>query len=179
MGVSANAVVEDKTNRPPRFRTGGVDDDDGTAVSTGETAMSAKRSINENVAPDTTTPADNPANVGEPVEADDPNDDKLTYTLSGNDAGSFDIDAASGQISANMKLDKEAKSSHMVTVTATDPDSLSASIDVTITVNNLDEAPEIVMGGLAISGPSSLSYAEKRHGRGGHVHGRRPGQGVR
>ena len=143
MGVSANAVVKDEANRPPRFRAGGADDDADTDANTGETAMSAKRSIAENGTPDTTTPADNPANVGMPVVADDPNDDKLTYTLSGTDAGSFDIAPATGQITANMELDKEAKSSHMVKVTATDPDSLSASIDVTITVTDVDEAPEI------------------------------------
>ena len=162
MGVSGNAVVEDQANRPPRFRTGGVDSAADTAVDTGDTAMSAKRSIAENVEPDTSTPAENPANVGEPVEADDPNGDNLTYTLSGNDAGSFMIGPATGQISAKMKLDKEAKSSHMVTVKATDPDGASASIDVTIKVTNVDEAPEIERGGLAISGMSSVSYAENR-----------------
>ena len=121
MAVSTNAVIKDEANRPPRFRAGGVDDDAGTAFDTGDTAMSAKRSIDENEEPNTDIPADNPANVGEPVVADDPNGDNLTYTLNGNDAGSFDIDPATGQISAKMKLDKEAKSSHMVKVTATDP----------------------------------------------------------
>ena len=142
MGVSTNAVIKDLANRPPRFRAGGVDSDANTAADTGDTAMSAKRSIAENVTPDTTADQ-NPANVGMPVMADDPNDDNLTYTLSGNDAGSFMIGSSDGQISAKMKLDKEAKSSHMVTVTATDPDGASASIDVTITVTNVDEAPEI------------------------------------
>ena len=42
-----------------------------------------------------------------------------------------------------MKLDREAKSSHMVKVTATDPDGADASIDVTITVTNVDDAPMI------------------------------------
>ena len=162
MRVSTNAVEMDQANRPPRFRAGGVDSSADTDADTGDTAMSAKRSIDENMTPDTSNPADNPANVGMPVVADDPNGDNLTYTLSGNDAGSFMIGLSDGQISANMKLDKEDKSSHMVTVTATDPDGLSASIDVTITVNNLDEAPMIERGGLAISGMSSVSYAENR-----------------
>ena len=43
----------------------------------------------------------------------------------------------------------------MVTVTATDSDGLSASIDVTIKVTDMDEAPVIMLGGLAISGMSS------------------------
>ena len=161
MGVSANAVVVDETNGPPRFRAGGVDSDAGTAADTGETAMSAKRSINENVLPNTEADP-NPANVGEPVEADDPNGDNLTYTLSGNDAGSFDINVSNGQISAKMKLDKEAKSSHMVKVTATDPDGASASIDVTITVNNVDEAPEIRRGTLQPEAPMFPSTATER-----------------
>ena len=42
------------------------------------------------------------------------------------------------------KLDYETKNSYdRVTVTATDSDGLSASIDVTITVTNVDEAPKI------------------------------------
>ena len=162
MGVPGNAVEMDEANRPPRFRAGGVDSNPDTPTDTGDTVMSAKRSIAENVEPDTAAD-ENPADVGMPVVADDPNRDKLTYTLNGTDAGSFDIvDPAIGQISAKMKLDKEAKGSHMVTVTATDPDGASASIDVTITVTNVDEAPEIMRGGLAISGMARVDYAEDR-----------------
>ena len=145
MGVSDNAVIKDLANKAPEFRAGGVDDEAATAVDSGAVVMSAKRSIDENVVPVVTdVPADNPANVGMPVAAYDPNDDKLTYTLSGNGAGSFDINPSDGQISAKMKLDREAKSSHMVKVTATDPDGADASIDVTITVTNVDDAPVIM-----------------------------------
>ena len=63
-------------------------------------------------------------------------------------------------MASGVKLDYETKNSYMVTVTATDPDNLSASIDVTITVTNVDEAPEIMLGGLAISGLSRAYYAE-------------------
>ena len=156
-----NAVVKDEANKPPRFRAGGVD-------SAAEHRSRYRRHGDECEALHRRERAAehdccrHPANVGMPVVADDPNGDTLTYTLSGNDAGSFDIDPANGQISAKMKLDKEAKSSHMVTVTATDPNGASASIDVTITVTNVDEAPTIVVGGLVLSGPGSLNYAEDR-----------------
>ena len=142
MGVSNNAVIMDQANQPPRFRAGGVDSDAETEADTGDTAMSAERSITENVTPGTAGD-ENPANVGEPVLAFDPNDDRLTYTLSGNDAGSFMIGSSDGQISAKMKLDREAKSSHMVTVTATDPNGARASVGVTIKVTDVDEQPEI------------------------------------
>ena len=49
----------------------------------------------------------------------------------------------SGQLETKAKLDYETKKSYMVTVTATDSDGLSASIDVTIMVTDMDEAPEI------------------------------------
>ena len=75
----------------------------------------------------------------------------LTYSLSGADMGSFtitsDMSAADrgGQIAvkAGTKLNYETKSTYMVTVTATDPGGLNDSIDVTITVKNVDEAPEV------------------------------------
>ena len=126
-------------------------------------AEDGKRSIEEGM----------PGDVGPPVRAEDMEDDQLlTYSLSGTDASSFDItsdmgigaDERGGQISvaSGVKLDHETKSSYMVTVKATDPDSLSASIDVTIKVNDMDEAPMIMVGGLAISGMSSVRYAEDR-----------------
>ena len=83
----------------------------------------------------------------------------LTYSLSGADAGSFTImsdtgaNALGGQIQTKAKLDHEAKSTYMVTVTATDADNFSASIDVTITVTNADEMPEV-------TGNSVIDYAE-------------------
>lgn len=95
------------------------------------------RSVNENSAAG--------AAVGDPVAAEDANGDVLTYTLAGDDAASFSIDSATGQISvgANIALDFEAQSSYSVSVTATDPEGLSDTIGVAITVNNVDEAPAI------------------------------------
>ena len=107
--------------------------------------------------------------VGIPVRATDEDGAQLlTYSLSGTDAGSFTItsDTASisdddrgGQISvgAGTKLDYEAKSSYMVTVTASDPDGLSSSIDVTINVSNMDEAP-------VVTGDAKKDYEENGTG---------------
>ena len=62
------------------------------------------------------------------------------------------------------KLDYEGKRTYMVTVTATDPLGASSSIPVTIEVTNVDEAPKISEGGLAISSTSTarVEYAEDR-----------------
>ena len=85
--------------------------------------------------------------IGALVEATDANEPTnnpvLTYTLSGTDAASFDIDRSDGQLATKAKLDYETKKSYMVTVTATDSDGLDASIAVTIKVTNVDEAPMI------------------------------------
>ncbi len=82
--------------------------------------------------------------VGAPVAATDPNDTTLTYTLSGTDAGAFDIDDSSGQLSvaSGTTFDYETRTSYAVTVTATDPATAhdptpdSASIAVTVTVTD-------------------------------------------
>ena len=112
--------------------------------------------------------------VGGPVTATDGDtDDILTYRLSGPDAASFTIEQADDtanptadggeiRVKAGTKLDHETKPTHMVTVTATDPGGLSASVDVTITVDDVNEAPEIMLGGLVISGPARVDYAEDR-----------------
>ena len=100
-------------------------------------------------------------NIGLPVVAQD-TDTALTYTLSGTDAESFGIGRSSGQLQTKAELDYETKATYMVTVTATDSDSTSASIDVTIKVANVDEVPEIMLGGLAISGMSTAYYEENR-----------------
>ena len=77
--------------------------------------------------------------IGAPVTATDANDDALDYTLGGTDAASFDIDPATGQLMTKVALDFETKGSYEVMVTASDSGGLSDSIDVTITVTNVDE----------------------------------------
>ena len=110
-------------------------------------------------------------NVGDPVAAADDDDDGnlvnpeiLTYTLGGDDAGSFEIDPESGQITvgAGATLDFETNSSYSVTVTATDPSGppATATILVTINVNDVDEAPVISKKALAIAGRRSIDYPE-------------------
>ena len=77
--------------------------------------------------------------IGNPVAANDANGDALTYALSGTDTASFDIDPDTGQLMTLAALDYETKATYSVTVTASDSGGLSDSIDVTITVTNVDE----------------------------------------
>ena len=82
-------------------------------------------------------------NIDAPVAATDAEDDTLAYALGGPDAGSFDLDTATGQLMTKAALDYETKSSYMVTVTANAGEyTASAIIDVTITVTDVNEAPE-------------------------------------
>ena len=139
--VSDAVVIANVDNRAPMFPDT-------------ETGM---RSIAEN--------SEAAADIGLPVTATDPNGgDNLTYTLVGTDAASFDIGRSDGQLKTKAKLDYEIKNTYMVTVTATDPNGLSDSIDVTIKVGPVDEAPMIMVGGLAITGQSAIDYAENRTG---------------
>ena len=152
MGESEHPVDEDTRNRPPAFDD---QDDDTMGVQNEETT----REVAENTAA--------PGNVGSPVTATDPapNSDALDYTLEGADADSFTI-TSSGQIQVDTgtKLDFEDKTTYMVTVKAEDSFGESATIMVTIMVTPVDEPPEIMLGGLAISGSSSVQYAENGEG---------------
>ena len=100
------------------------------------------RSIAENAAPG--------ASVGDPVAADDLDNDTLTYTLGGDDAASFDIDASSGQLETKDALDYETKSSYTITVSVSDGKNLENSADdeiddkitVTISVTDVNDPPQ-------------------------------------
>ena len=89
---------------------------------------SATRSVPEN------TPVGE--NVGEPVDAAG---EDLEYTLTGDDASSFGIVGGTGQLQTKAVLDYETQAAHTVTVTATDSSDASATIDVTINVDNVEE----------------------------------------
>ena len=103
---------------------------------------STTRSVDENSA--------SGANVGGPVRATDADGDRLTYSLTGTDAGSFTINSSTGQImvGAGTTLDYENKSSYSVRVTATDPDSESASASVTVMVTNVDEDGTVTLSSM-------------------------------
>ena len=110
------------------------------------------RSIAEN------TPAG--ASFGEPVAARDREDDTLAYALGGPDAGSFGIDAGTGQIrvGAGTALDYEAgKNVYRVTVTARDSSGARATIAVTITVTGADLGPYDVNKNEAIDSDEALA----------------------
>ena len=94
---------------------------DGTAVT---------RSIAENTAA--------AVNIGTPIIATDVNSDTLTYTLSGTDASSFDIDSSTGQLKTKDALDYETKNAYTVTITVSDG-SLTDTITVTINVTDINE----------------------------------------
>ena len=102
----------------------------------------ATRNVSENTVAGT--------NIGAAVSATDVDDPSLTYTLGGPDAASFDLDDSSGQLKTKASLDYETKKSYIVTITVTD-DKLTDSIEVTITVIDIDEtipnrAPEFSDG---------------------------------
>ena len=91
--------------------------------------VDATRAVDENTPTGT--------NFDTPVTATDA--DTLNYKLGGTDAASFRIVETSGQLQTESALDFEDKSSYDVTVIATDASGVTASIPVTITVNNLEE----------------------------------------
>ena len=76
--------------------------------------------------------------VGDPVVATDPDNDDVTYALSGADATDFSIHNT-GQITVGQgtMLDFETRTTYTVTVTATDPSGETATIEVTINVTNV------------------------------------------
>ena len=80
------------------------------------------------------------AAVGDPVTATDTDTgDTLSYTLEGEDASSFDIGAATGQITtrAEVSYDHEASPSYSVTVKADDGNGGAASVAVAILNDDL------------------------------------------
>ena len=92
-------------------------------------------------------------NIGAPVAAVDPENNRLTYTLTGTDADAFTVVRSSGQIRTSEALDFETKPSYSLTVevhdgrdgagnTSTDIDDTQA---VTITVENVEEPGTVTL----------------------------------
>ncbi len=120
-------------------------------------AASVERSVSESADPGT--------EVRTPVTATDVDEgDSLTYSLSGTDAGSFDIGRDSGQIAvgAGVTFDIATKDTYELTVTASDSGTppRSATADVTITVTAGPVRPLIIIGGGGGGGPSGPTPSE-------------------
>ena len=101
---------------------------------------STTRSVAENTASN--------QNIGNPVSATDQDNDPLTYSLKAHTADaddylSFDIDttSAGGQLKTSAALDYETQSSYKVTVEVSDGRGGTDTINVTITVTDVDETP--------------------------------------
>ena len=109
-----------------------------------------RRSARRILSPFPSTKTPNQAeDIGSPVTASDEESDDLTYSLTGADANHFDIDSSTGQILTDGALDHETKDTYQLFVSVTDnkdiygdPDSAEDdSIDVTISVENVNEPP--------------------------------------
>ena len=99
---------------------------------------------------------------GLPVTATDPDDDPLTYTLEGADAGSFGIDAGTGQLRTVAALDHETKASYTLTVKADDKRGGTDTFNVTVNVTDVDEKP-------ATSGPADGDDDGEHHRQRGRL----------
>ena len=130
-----------------------ITDDDGTMTNHAPVfadGESTTRSVPEN--------AEVGDAVGARVDAADPDDgDTVTYSIGGVDGVTFGIHDMTGQIITAVALDHETRASYSVIVTATDAEDVQSTIDVTINVTNVNEAP-------LISGETAVSIDENKRG---------------
>ena len=112
-----------------------VDNDGGANVApTFTEGTSTTRSVAENTAPGQA--------IGAPVAATDADSgDTLEYTLGGTDIKSFGIHLNTGQLLTLDALDFETKPSYAVSISVSDGNGGTDSIEVAITVTDVDEQP--------------------------------------
>ena len=146
-GVIGPVVSETLSNAAPDYSR--LDDDDDA------TGVQVEREVDENKKGD----------LGEPITATDANNDPRLYSLSGTDKDCFSYDEDSGQLSLSAERDYEMpllacktggdartevssgatvaeNNVYTVTVTATDPSGATGVATVTVTVKDVNEAPE-------------------------------------
>ena len=150
-------AVATYTDLPSPLNTATDDEDDKEdQTAMGDTEFAVRAEPDPNTAPafdsatmmrevEENTPAEGDA--GDAVTATDAEGDVIAYSITGGaDMDKFTIDEDSGQImvGAGTMLDYEmGQSTFEVEVTATDPFGLSSSTTVTLTVTDMNEAPEL------------------------------------
>ena len=92
--------------------------------------------------PEEATVAEHSTDAIGPYEADDPDDDALTWSLSGADAAAFELTGTGLTRSLAFKTppDFEQQASYTLTVGVSDAEPLSATVTTTVSVSNVDEA---------------------------------------
>lgn len=100
------------------------------------------------------------------IQASDPDEDALTFSITGGNTGdAFAVDAASGKLTVNTssELDYETTPSFVLTVDVSDGQ-LSSTAEITVELNDIDEAPTVGIGLLAtreeVLESLDLRYAE-------------------
>ena len=147
-GTSASiAGLDGNAQHQVQMRATNADgDSDWSPPGSGETAntppvfadVSTTRSFAETLGDTSVLTA---VDIGAVVTATDLDDDTLTYTLEGTDAGKFTIVPSSGQIQTKVgeSYNYEATTSYVVTVKADDSKGGADTIEVTINVTNVTE----------------------------------------
>ena len=79
--------------------------------------------------------------VGEPFMALDPEEDRLAYFLSGDDASAFEIGTNTGQVMTKERLDHESRASYGMKVGVKDGRGGSDEVGLSIEVTDVNEAP--------------------------------------
>ena len=171
-GSGITVRVAPTSNAAPKFYKDGIDLTVDTNLIASNQTRTYTRYVQENS--DVSSPvslsmadadADTVVTTDADVTATDANADDasvLYYELDGRDKAYFKIVAAPGGtqtavIQTAKKLDHEAKSTHTVTVKATDPSGLSATVTVTINVTDDEEVTKV-------TGPKMVDYPENGTG---------------
>ena len=118
-------------------------------------SSSASRTVAENT--------QSGVDIGDPVSATDPDNDTLTYTLSGTDAASFDIVSSSGQLRTDAPLDYETKDTYTVIIIVSDEnltDTITVDINVTDVSSILSERTSQVRDAIVAVAPGVSSEDE-------------------
>ena len=86
-------------------------------------------------------------NVGAVLTAADPQGETVSYSISGSNPAGFTVTAA-GQIQTGQELDHETTPSYAITLRAEDPGGAYSSVEVTISVTGVNDAPRFPSGSL-------------------------------